>query len=103
MYMFQPHLWPSSGRDLTKGIFQKLQEPMHKYKIVIRFKMYDLKCILKWEIQIIFFSFLIKPTRCTNFMNLFWHETLHVSDSSSVHHQEFIHCTLSNSICHTGL
>jgi hypothetical protein len=26
---------------------------------------------------------------------------LHVSDSSSVHHQEFIHCTLSNGICHT--
>jgi len=28
---------------------------------------------------------------------------LHVSDSSSVHHQEFIHCTLSNGICHRGL
>jgi len=40
--------------------------------------------------------FIIKPIRCTNFTNLFWHETLHVSDSSSVHHQEFIHCTLSN-------
>jgi hypothetical protein len=30
----------------------------------------------------------IKPTRCTYFWNLFWNETLHVSDSSSVHHQE---------------
>jgi hypothetical protein len=40
--------------------------------------------------------FVIKPNSCTNFTNLFWHETLHVSDSSSVHHQEFIHCTLSN-------
>ena len=29
-----------------------------------------------------------KPTRCTNFSNLFWKETLHVSNSSSVHHQE---------------
>ena len=47
--------------------------------------------------------FIIKPTRCTNFTNLFWHETLHVSYSSSVHHQEFIHRTLSNGICHTGL
>jgi len=37
----------------------------------------------------------IKRTRCTNFTNLFCHETLHVSDSSSVHHKEFIHCTLS--------
>ena len=49
--------------------------------------------------------FIIKPTRCTNFTNLlvFWHETLHVSEISSVHHQEFIHCTLSNGIYHTGL
>ena len=47
--------------------------------------------------------FITKPTRCTNFTNLFWHETLHVSDSSSVHHQEFIHCTLSSGICHTRL
>jgi hypothetical protein len=46
---------------------------------------------------------LMKPTRCTNFTNLFWHETLHVSDSSSVFHQEFIHCTLHNGFCHTGL
>jgi len=38
--------------------------------------------------------FITKPTRCTNFTNLFWYETLHVSDSSSVPHQEFIHCTL---------
>jgi len=47
--------------------------------------------------------FIIKPTRCTNFTNLFWHETLHVSDSSTVHHQECIHSTLSNGTCHTGL
>jgi len=32
---------------------------------------------------------IIKPPRCTNFSNLFWNETLHFSDSSSVHHQEF--------------
>jgi len=31
----------------------------------------------------------MKPTKCTNFSNLFWKENLHVSDSSSVHHQEF--------------
>jgi hypothetical protein len=47
--------------------------------------------------------FIIKPTRCTNFTNLFWPETLRVSDSSSVHNQEFIHCTLSSGICHTLL
>ena len=32
---------------------------------------------------------IIKLTRCINFSNLFWNETLHVSDSSSVHHQVF--------------
>jgi hypothetical protein len=45
---------------------------------------------------------MVKPTTCTNFTNLVCHETLHVSDSSSVHHQELIHCTLGNSICHRG-
>jgi hypothetical protein len=45
--------------------------------------------------------FVIKPTKYTNFTNLFCHEILHVSDSSSAHRQEFIHCTLSNGICHT--
>ena len=46
---------------------------------------------------------IIKPTRCNNFTNLFWHETLHVSDSSSVYHQEFIHCTISIGIYNTSL
>jgi len=33
--------------------------------------------------------FLIKPTGCINFPKFLWNETLHISDSSSVHHQEF--------------
>ena len=37
---------------------------------------------------ILTFILIIKPIRCTNFLNLFWNKTLHVSDSSSVHHQE---------------
>ena len=49
------------------------------------------------------YFFIIKPTRCTSFKNLLRHETLHVSDSSSVYHQEFIHCTLVTGMCHTGL
>jgi len=49
------------------------------------------------------YFFVIKSTRCTNFTNVFFHENLHVSESSSVHHQEFIHCALSNGRCHTGL
>jgi UDP-N-acetylglucosamine 2-epimerase len=31
---------------------------------------------------------IIKPTRCTDLSNLFRNETVHVSDSSSAHHQE---------------
>ena len=31
-----------------------------------------------------------------------WNKILHVSDSSSVYHQEFFHCTHSNGICHTA-
>jgi hypothetical protein len=46
---------------------------------------------------------IIKPTRCNNVSNFFWNDTLHVSDSPSVHHQEFFYCTHSNGICHTGL
>jgi hypothetical protein len=46
-----------------------------------------------------------KTNRRTNFPNLFWlkNEPLHVSGSSSAHHQEFIHCTLGTGTCHTGL
>jgi len=56
-----------------------------------------------WPHCIVTNFFIIKPTGCTNFQNLLWHETLHVSGSSSAHHQEFIHCTLCTGLCHTGL
>jgi hypothetical protein len=42
---------------------------------------------------------IIKPTRCTNFSILFWNETLHVSDSSSVHHQELFTVKSEIGIC----
>jgi len=35
------------------------------------------------------FCLIIKPSTRANFSNLFWKENLHVSDTSSVHHQEF--------------
>ena len=48
-----------------------------------------------WDLASWQFSY-NKSTRCTNFSHLFWRETLHVSDSSSVHHQEFftVHATM---------
>jgi len=44
-----------------------------------------------------------KTNRRSNFQNLFWlkNEPLHVSGSSSAHHQEFINCKLDTGICHT--
>ena len=56
----------------------------------------------QWTLDKEILFFIIITTRCTNFTKLFCHETLHVSDSSCVHYQEFIHCTLSNGICHTA-
>ena len=61
--------------------------------------MQEVKCCLCNNTNILF---IIKPIVCTNFPNLLRHETLHVSGSSSAHHQEFIHCTLGNGICHTA-
>ena len=55
------------------------------------------------DLQTVFYFFLIKPSRCTDFTISFWYETLNVADISSVHNQEFIHCTSSDGICHTGL
>ena len=55
-----------------------------KYNTIIKQRIFFRSCDrASWQILI------IKPTRCTNFSNLFWNEILHVSDSSSVHHQEF--------------
>jgi len=45
---------------------------------------------------------IIKPTRCTNSQIYFWDRTLHVSDSSSVHHQESSTVHTAIGICHTG-
>ena len=50
---------------------------------------FALKSLLIWNhISYILNFLIIKPIRCTNFSNLFWNDTLHVSDSPSVHHQE---------------
>jgi len=48
-------------------------------------------------------SFIINQLEALISQNLFCHETLHVSDSFFVHHQEFIHFTLRNGVCHTSL
>ena len=44
---------------------------------------------------------IVKPTRCTNVSNLFWNDTLHVSDGLSVHHQEFRPVHTATGVCQT--
>ena len=44
-----------------------------------------------------------KTNQVHQFPNLFRHEILHVSGSSSAHHQEFIHCTLGTGVCYKCL
>jgi len=40
--------------------------------------------------------------RCSNFLNLFWNRTLHVSDSFSVHHHESSTAHIATGVCHAG-
>jgi hypothetical protein len=44
---------------------------------------------------------IVKPTRCTNISNLFWNDTLHVSDGPSDHHQKFKTVHAATGICQT--
>jgi hypothetical protein len=45
---------------------------------------------------------LIIKTSRTNFSNLFWNRTLHVSDRFPAHHQESSTVYTAIGICHTG-
>jgi hypothetical protein len=47
----------------------------------------QLKC--RWVGCYCDFFLIIKPTRCTTSQIYSWNETLHVTDSYSIHHQEF--------------
>ena len=44
---------------------------------------------------------IIKLTRFSNFSNIFWYRTLHVSDRFSVHHQESSTVYTAIGMCHT--
>jgi len=84
-------------KSITKAFFHE-----HPHRLCLYWRhrrpslwLYSSKNVKPYTITCFFIT---KPTKCTNFTNLSWHETLHISDSSSVHHQEFIHCTLNNGI-----
>ena len=78
-----------------KRIFPSIFLPVHPVSPSYRLANVDISMWLSqyftfmWPCIVTNF-FVIKPTRCTNLTNLFCHETLHVSDSSSAHHQEFV-------------
>ena len=63
------------------------------------------KFITKIYIYIYLFLYfsITKPTRCTNFTNLFWHETLHVSGSSFVHQQDQDGTAVPSRSCSTAV
>jgi hypothetical protein len=56
----------------------------HGYKIDVHLHIHSRLFFTFMWLCIVTNFFIIKPIRYTNFTNLFWHETLHVSDSSSV-------------------
>jgi hypothetical protein len=65
----------------------------------------DEKCSINCNFEVQMWPYIAinsynKPTWCTNF-SFFWNKTLHVSDSSSVHHQEFFHCIHTRPVWHT--
>jgi len=68
-------------RFLNKILFYYLKCPIQLYK--------HLLCIHKKSFEEWTKVIIINRTRCTNISIYFWDKTLHVSDSSSVHHQEF--------------
>jgi hypothetical protein len=86
---------PLSSFAMKMGTVRKPVRVLNNYVWVTNFKIFT----FVWPCIVTNF-FIIKPTKRTNFPNVFWHETLHVSGSSSVHHQEFIHCTLGTGVCH---
>ena len=72
-----PWKYSTVGQSVQRKIAGKPNNPLKK-------------CEFESSLSFDYFTFsivvlIIKPTRCTNFWNLFWHETLHVSDSSSAH------------------
>ena len=103
--------------EVDGGIFENLLWTVTIFLISVQQIFYlNLTLKLKIKLTVINFSdftfmwqcivtnyFIIKPIRCTNFSNLFWHEILHVSGSSSAHRQEFIHCILGTGTYRTGL
>jgi hypothetical protein len=55
------------------------------------------------ELATLIYNPIVKPTRCTSFSNyLFLHNTLHVLDSFSIHHQVFKTVHTAIGICQTA-
>jgi hypothetical protein len=82
-------------------------EPEMQFKILSKYTSgpglhYLVQAIWHSEDRASWYILIIKPTRCTNFSNLFWNRTLHVSDRFSVHHQESSTVYTAIGICHTG-
>jgi hypothetical protein len=78
---------PSSGVKNTRK---------HKHQLN---KFFTASLTIIW---ILFDFLIIKPTRCTNFSNLFWEWNSTCFGQFLCPSSGAIHCTHSNGICHTG-
>jgi hypothetical protein len=72
----------NSGLKVLKKLYVCVSFKMTQKRILIYI---DCKMYLKDEIMMTAFFSCNTPIRCTNISNLFWNETLYVSDGSSVH------------------
>ena len=83
-------------RRLCTVIYSEDCAPWYIQRTVHRDIFRELCTVIYSENCAPWYILIIKPTRCTNFSDFFWNRTLHVSNSSSVCHQE-------SSTVHTAL
>jgi len=94
---------PTSGSYSTKNtLVWVLHCPYWNAKNVKTVKCTTNLKVWRSEDRASWYILIIKPTRCTNFSNLFWNRTLLVSGSFSAHHQESSTVYTAIGICHTG-
>ena len=79
--------------------FSKISLKM-SYTVCRELLHFETRVTVQWGNTLIYSFLYDRTNRWTNFPNLFWlkNEPLHISGSSSTHHQDFINCTLGTGI-----
>ena len=93
-------------RDIFRGpcivLYSEDRASWYIQRIVHRDKIRGPCIVIYSEDRASWYIVVTNPTKYTNFSNLFWNSTLHVSDRFSAHHQESSPVYKAVSICHTG-